>query len=74
MEKILEKGLFCHGCHLFLTDRDLELYECYCNGDKFENASLKIVTDDHEKEIQALKNVEREARKLCKVELDIDES
>lgn len=45
MNKVLECGVYCHKCKLFIKDEALMEFECHCHGENFENAKIQLVTE-----------------------------
>ncbi|WP_226087466.1 hypothetical protein [Mesobacillus sp. S13] len=46
MEKVLDTGIYCSRCKLYLNEEKLIDWECWCAAEEWKQAKVKIEIDE----------------------------
>lgn len=45
MNKMIDEGVYCKRCELFINYEKMSDWECYCNAEEWKTAKIMMVTD-----------------------------
>ncbi|MEC1780058.1 hypothetical protein [Schinkia azotoformans] len=50
MKKVINTGIYCGKCKLFIRNEDVVDWECHCSAEAWEDAKIVLITEGDKNE------------------------